>query len=244
MAFVTLFDIARHDMGQAQDERELAVFGMAGRKGAPMPPPPPGVPGADVVVQGPQAPIVGVPVPGAPGPIPGMPPGPDAGAAPFSGGSAGPGGGGMEPFTPPPAPGSDGGVDKEPTILGLPRMQVILVGGGLGLLLAAVVAKKLMRKPAPQQYWSPPPGWAPPQQAAPAPAQAPATRNSRRSVQYEVTLGGPGHVEEVTMLPGGLAELRRHLRPVCMFRPTDHQRRKIESGKGSIRITSGQIRGR
>lgn len=260
MAFVTLFDIAGHDMGQARDERELAVFtGMAGRKGAPMPPPPPD---QNVFMPGMPGQPVGVPVPGMmPTGAPGMPPGidPVTGAPiPSSAGGFSPGGdagmptggaGGMETFSPSPV-ASGGSSAEQPTILGIPRMQAIMVAGGLGLLVAAIVVKKVMRKPQPPQYWGPPPtGWSQPQAqpATPQPTQAPqppVTRNSRRSVQYEADLGAPGHVEEVVMTSGGLAELRRFTKRVATFRPTDSQRRKIASGKGVIRITSGQIKGR
>lgn len=141
-------------------------------------------------------------------------------------------------------------------IFGVPRKQVLLIGGGIGILLLAVVVKKLKKasQPPPQwgpppgwapppQQWGPPPGWAPPQphpQAAPA-AQA-QVKNPRNSILYEATLGGPAHIEQVTLLPSGLAEFHRYGRLVRRFKPTETQARKIRANKGVIRISSKQIR--
>ncbi len=68
----------------------------------------------------------------------------------------------------------------------------------------------------------------------------PQTAGRRGEVLYTVNLASPGHAEKV-VLENGTARLQRYLEPVVRFRPTEEQRRRIQSGKGYLHIFSGQI---
>jgi hypothetical protein len=56
---------------------------------------------------------------------------------------------------------------------------------------------------------------------------------------YRVNLAAPKHIEEV-ILENGTAFLKRYHKPVCRFKPTEEQRRRIKKGEGSLVIFDWQ----
>ena len=73
-----------------------------------------------------------------------------------------------------------------------------------------------------------------------APLYLPQTAGKRGEVLYAVNLASPEHAEDV-ILENGTAVLKRYLKPVVRFKPTEEQRRRIGRGKGYLHIFSGQI---
>jgi hypothetical protein len=67
----------------------------------------------------------------------------------------------------------------------------------------------------------------------------PQVKGKRGTALYRVNLAAPEHIEEV-VLENGTALLKRYNRPVCRFKPTEEQKRRIKKGEGSLVIFDWQ----